>query len=159
MGNTENRMRFPVLRTETLSGTMLELPRDITKKATVIAIAFERGVQEQIDAWTDIISKLNTENSSDIDIYEIPMLKGRWKLLSGIIDGGMRSGIDERKHPFVATYYGDISQYKRKLEIKDESVCHFFILDSGGYITFSAAGSPNSGLAEKALSTIRQLLR
>ena len=165
-------MKFPRLEAETLSGSELVLPRDTAEKVTIVAVAFQRGVQEQIDAWSEVFAPLKPQpGSADssvssespqreaMRIYEIPMLKGRWRLISGVIDGGMRSGIPEAEHPYVATYYGDTSAYREKLSMQDEELSHLFILDPEGMIRFAAAGAPTEELSAAAEKTVRSLLQ
>ncbi len=168
-------MQFPRLVAETLSGSELVLPRDTAEKVTVVAVAFQRGVQEQIDAWSEVFAPLQAQSgpsssssssaSSEspqrdlMRVYEIPMLKGRWRLISGVIDGGMRSGIPESEHPYVATYYGDTSAYREKLSMQDEGLCHIFILNSEGMIRFAAAGPPTQEISQAATETVRSLLQ
>ena len=164
--------QFPNLKAENLAGRDINLPQDGGKQATILFVAFRRKTQEQIDDWSDAligaklqgreeavytIGPTGTENG-ELQIYEVPMLKGRWRLISGIIDGGMRSGIPELQHPYVATFYGDISMYQKALDMDDEEACYLYILDKDGLIWFASAGPPTTELSSDAMEVLRQLL-
>ena len=164
---------FPEIETRTLSGEHLLLPRDGGKSATVVFLAFERDTQEQIDAWSERLVGVELNPSAaggplritptgtdggEVKIFEIPMLKGRWRFLSGVIDGGMRSGIPEAQHPYVATFYGDVDKYRRTLEMKKKSHTYLYILDAEGLIRFAAAGPPTGELVNEAVRTLKELV-
>lgn len=147
-------MTFPNLAAETLSGTRFQTPDPARKTSHVILIAFKRGVQPQIDEWLSALSG-TVANSSDIEMYEVPMLAGGWRLMSGIIDGGMRSGIPQQKHSSVATFYGDIKRYKDILDMEQEDHCYLYIIDPQGTIQFAATGPPSPELVEGALKALQ----
>jgi len=147
-------IKFPSLVAETLSGNQFKTPDPDGKAIHVILIAFKRGVQPQIDEWLSALSGTVT-NRSDIEIYEVPMLAGGWRLMSGIIDGGMRSGIPQDKHSSVATFYGDIKRYKEILDMEQEDHCYLYIIDPQGTIRFAATGPPSPELVEGALKALQ----
>jgi len=137
---------FPPVEAVTLSGLNFFAPDPGGEQAMLLYIAFKRGAQEQIDAWSRELRGI-LEKKDSIPAYEVPMLAGRWRLLSGVIDGGMRSGIPEAQHDFVATFYGDVRDFKNKLDIKDEDSCYVLLLDSAGIIRFAAQGGPTTELS------------
>jgi len=149
-------MKFPSLSAETLSGTRFQTPDPARKTSHVILIAFKRGVQPQIDEWLSALSGTVT-NSSDMEMYEVPMLAGGWRLMSGIIDGGMRSGIPQQKHSAVATFYGDLKRYKEILDMEQEDHCYLYIIDPQGIIQFAATGPPSPQLIEGALKALQDV--
>jgi hypothetical protein len=63
-----------------------------------------------------------------------------WRLMSGWIDAGMRSGIPVIRHPFVVTYYGDVFPYRKDLGMEDPALAYLFLLDSEGRIRWRAKG-------------------
>jgi len=147
-------MIFPNLAAETLSGNQFQTPDPDGEASHVILIAFKRGVQAEIDEWLSALSG-TVANRSDIEMYEVPMLAGGWRLMSGIIDGGMRSGIPQDKHSSVATFYGDIKRYKDILDMEQEDHCYLYIIDPQGTIRFAATGPPSPELVEGALKTLQ----
>ncbi len=149
-------MSFPVLKAETLAGTRFQSPDPAQEETQIIIIAFRRGVQNQIDQWLDELAGPVSE-SPNIQMYEVPMLAKGWKLMSGVIDGGMRSGIPQEKHSSVATYYGDVRRYKDILDMENEELCYIYIVDPKGVIRFAAAGPPQPDLLQKARETLKKI--
>jgi hypothetical protein len=146
-------MAFPILLAETLAGGQFQTPDPERKSHHVILIAFKRNVQPQIDKWLQTLGG-PVAARSDVEMYEIPMLAGGWRLMSGIIDGGMRSGIPAEKHSSVATFYGDIQRYKNILDMDEENVCYLYVIDPQGTIRFAASGPPTPELVEGAIGAL-----
>jgi len=136
---------FPSLSSHALSGEKVTLPEDCRGFVTLIAIAFQRGAQGMIDSWYDPFSREFADNQN-VRFYEIPMIgSAYWRLMSGWIDAGMRSGIPVIKHPFVITYYGDVFPYRKDLGMDDPALAYIFLLDGEGKIRWR-----NKGYAEES---------
>lgn len=146
-------MPFPELRAETLSGIEIKYPEDVKGKITLILMAFKRETQRTIDSWLQPFAK-TFENDTTVQFFEIPMLAGAWKLMSPIIDGGMRSGIPKQKHGNVTTFYGDVNKYCKLLSIEDKSDGYVFLLDQNGVIQWRSNGFAT---AEKLQELFHQL--
>ncbi|MDG6224454.1 MAG: hypothetical protein QCI82_02970 [Candidatus Thermoplasmatota archaeon] len=129
---------FPKIAARTLSGREISFPDEASGKLSLIAVAFVRGAQSQLDSWTEPFERACSEDG----VYEIPMIQGKvWSVLSGFIDGGMRSGIPEWKHDSVATYYGDTSSFRKEMGIEDMSKGYVFLLDHEGNIIYRGSGT------------------
>jgi len=147
---------FPPIEAETLSGEVFNAPDPEKKTAMVLFIAFRRKVQEEIDAWFAAVGN-EIRKTGSIQAYEVPMLSGGWKMMSGIIDGGMRSGIPADQHGNVATYYGRLSDYRELLHMKNPGSCYVFIVDKEGIIRFAASGAPKDELASGFIEVLGSL--
>lgn len=146
---------FPEIRSENLEGDEILLPpRD--GKPTLLIVAFRREAQEAIDLWLQGFEE-NAFRYGPIRFYEVPMLAGPWKIISAIIDGGMRGGIPEEKHKNVVTYYGDLEPYRRALGVRDKSLARVYILDGKGVVRFQALGDPKGGEIKRALELYQEL--
>ena len=132
-------MEFPELKAETLSGIDMKYPDDVKGKITLILMAFKRETQQKIDSWLEPFSKA-FENDTSVQFFEIPMLARPWRLMSPIIDGGMRSGIPKHKHGNVTTFYGNVNKYCELLSIEDKSDGYVFLLDKKGVIQWRSNG-------------------
>ena len=131
---------FPSLSSQALSGENVSLPADCRGFVTLIAIAFQRGAQRMIESWYAPFSREFGDNP-EVRFYEIPMIgSAYWRMVSGWIDSGMRSGIPVTKHPFVVTYYGDVFPYRRDLGMEDPALAYVFLLDREGRIRWRAKG-------------------
>jgi ATPase complex subunit ATP10 len=136
---------FPTISSHALSGETVTLPDDCRGFVTLIAIAFQRGAQGMIDSWYEPFSR-EFGNNRQARFYEIPMIgSSYWRLMSGWIDAGMRSGIPVIKHPFVVTYYGDLFPYRRDLGMDDPALAYMFLLDAEGKIRWRAKGYADEG--------------
>jgi hypothetical protein len=72
--------------------------------------------------------------------YEIPLIAGGWRMMSGFIDSGMRAGIPVARHDHVATYYGSTDRLRDQLEIHDLETAHVYLIDPTGDVLWSSSG-------------------
>jgi ATPase complex subunit ATP10 len=150
---------FPSLSSHALSGEKVTLPDDCRGFVTLIAIAFQRGAQGMVDSWYEPFSQEFADNPN-ARFYEIPMIgSAYWRMMSGWIDAGMRSGIPVVKHPFVVTYYGDVFPYRRDLGMDNPALAYIFLLDSGGRIRWRAEGYAEEEGIKEMKDHIGRLLR
>jgi ATP10 protein len=133
---------FPELKAQTLSKKDVVFPKDVAGKPTIICIAFVGNAQSLVDTWTTPI--LKKYPNQEVNFYEIPMIKGAWGIVSGMIDGGMRSGVPKELHGNVATYYGSLTDYKTNLMMPDKNSCYLFLLDKTGVIQYVAEAAADS---------------
>lgn len=144
--------KFPRIEATTLSGQKVVFP-DITHgKTALILIAFKRQAQGIIDSWRAPFEE-HYGNDSNFVFYEIPMISSSWKLMSSMIDSGMRSGVPKRLHDHVATYYGPLDKYYTLFGISDNRDAYAFLLDQHGNIIYSGHG-PASAEKIKDLKNI-----
>jgi hypothetical protein len=144
---------FPELKAKNLSGEEVILPEVLMGKVTLVLIAFERDAQKILDSWLEPFN-MKFKDYEDVDFYEIPMLKRRWKLISRYIDGGMRSGIPQEKHGNVMTYYGDINKYRDILDMRDKSTGYVFLIDKEGKIRWSQSGYADESRLENLFENV-----
>lgn len=132
-------IRFPRLLAETLSGTPLVLPDSLGDDWAVVVLAFRRHAQQAVDSWLVPIGRRYAD-APNVWWYEVPMLAGGWRMISGFIDGGMRAGISPAYHDRVATCYGDSSRFRDALGIDDLDTAHVYLIDGVGRVHWSASG-------------------
>ena len=82
------------------------------------------------------------------------MLAGGWKVASGWIDGGMRSGIPQGFHDNVLTYYGPLEDYHEQFNATEGCAAYVFILDDEGVVRFQHQGP----LTDDALAEAKAVL-
>jgi len=123
---------------------------------TLICIAFVRSAQNMIDSWAQPFERKFGKDRR-FAVYEIPMINKAWKVISWVIDSGMRGGIPVEKHDNVVTFYGDYSGYQKTLGIEDTNLAYVFLLDPKGIIRWKGHGyaSPE---AEKELIEVAKTL-
>jgi hypothetical protein len=145
-------MRFPDIKTVSLAGDTISIPRDTQGKYTLLCFAFVQKAQSLVDTWTFPI--LEKYPSDEIHYYEIPMLAGGYKFVRGFIDGGMKRGVPQNLHRHVATYYGPLNKYKSDLNMPDSNTVYLFLLDKNGVIIHRDEGAANREKLSKIFSLI-----
>jgi hypothetical protein len=130
---------FPEITSKSLAGNVVTFPGTLDGKVTLICIAFVRSAQNMIDSWAQLFERKFGKDSR-FAIYEIPMINKAWKIVSWVIDSGMRSGISVEKHDNVVTFYGDYSGYQKILGMEDTNLAYVFLLDQMGIIRWKGQG-------------------
>jgi len=151
---TNSLKAFPAIQAKNLEGKQVAIPDDAKGKVTLVALAFLRQSQGQLDSWLNpFYEKFGKRD--DFMFYEIPMISGKYVFIKPIIDNGMRGGLPQFKHKHVVTFFGDVNKYSKILNV-DPKFGHVFLLDKEGMIHWQNKGSSEKdaleemfGLAEK----------
>lgn len=144
--------KFPKIEGESLSGEEVVLPDDAEGEVILVAVAFNRKAQSNLDSWVNHFEEM----CDGKEAYELPVIEGSlWRLFSGFIDTGMKSGIPQEKHGRVVTLYGDASEFKEELEIEGKNLGYVFLLDEEGRIIFKGEDQPDEEAKEELLKKIK----
>ena len=146
---------FPEVKSKSLAKQIEIIPDSAKGKVTLVAVAFLRESQSQLDSWLEPFIK-EFGNNKDFMFYEIPMISGGYKFMRFVIDGGMRSGIPEPKHKHVVTMYGDVEKYINELGL-DPSFGYAFLLDNKGHIQWQAEGFSTPEMLDELFVTAKKL--
>ena len=146
---------FPEVKSKSLAKKVEVIPDSAKGKVTLVAVAFLRESQSQLDSWLEPFIK-EFGNNKDFMFYEIPMISGGYKFMRFVIDGGMRSGIPEPKHKHVVTMYGDVEKYINELGL-DPSFGSAFLLDKQGHIQWQAEGFSTPEMLDELFVTAKKL--
>ena len=126
--------RFPAVTGSNLSGKAFKLPGDFEGTLNVVAIAFTRQQQNDIDTWLPVVTQL-TRQDEGVRFYELPVLGRGYRLLSGFIEGGMRSGIpDLGARNRTITLYVDKDGFRGALALPSESSISVLVVDQLGRV-------------------------
>jgi hypothetical protein len=126
-------------------------------KVALICIAFVRSAQNMIDSWVQPFERKFGKDSR-FAVYEIPMINKAWKVLSWMIDSGMRGGIPAEKHDNVVTFYGDYSGYQKILGMEDTNLAYVFLLHPKGIIRWKGQGYARSETERELFETAKTIL-
>ncbi|AKB74953.1 hypothetical protein MSLAZ_1692 [Methanosarcina lacustris Z-7289] len=140
---------FPEITSKSLAGRIMTLPEAVKGKVALVCIAFVRSSQNMIDSWTQPFEQEFGKDSM-FAIYEVPMINASWKVLSWMIDAGMRGGIPVEKHDNVVTFYGDYSGYQEVLGMENTNLAYVYLLDRKSIVRWKGRGYANPE-AEKEL--------
>lgn len=110
-----------------------------------------------IDSWAQPL-ELEFGKDSRFAIYEVPMINAAWKVLSWMIDSGMRGGIPVEKHDNVVTFYGDYSDYQEALGMEDTNFAYVFLLDQKGIIRWKGHGYASPEAEKELVETAKTLI-
>jgi hypothetical protein len=148
--------RFPRIVAVTLAGRHLVFPDSIGESGALLLLAFRRHAQAPVDSWLNPVAKRLHEVGKD-NYFEVPVLSAGWRMISGFIDSGMRSGVPAHRHDHVATYYGNTQRIQNTLQIDDLDTAHAYIVDEHGLIHFSASGWASPTGVTEALEKLRAI--
>lgn len=110
-----------------------------------------------IDSWIQPFEQKFGKDSRFL-VYEIPMINEAWKVISWVIDSGMRGGIPVEKHDNVVTFYGDYSSYQKALGIEDTNLAYVFLLDQKGIIRWKGHGYASLETEKELIEAAKALL-
>jgi ATP10 protein len=147
---------FPEITSKSLAGRVVSLPGAAGGKVTLMCIAFVRSAQSMIDSWVQPFEREFGKDSS-FAFYEIPMINSAWKVLSWIIDSGMKRGISIEKHDNVVTFYGDYSSYQEALGMEDINFAYVFLLDKKGIVQWKGRGYANPEIEREFIEVAKAL--
>lgn len=148
---------FPRITGRALSGVEVTLPDAAEGRVALVGVAFVREAQSMLDSWMRPFAEAYAEQEGYV-AYELPVIEGwHWRLLSGMIDGGMRAGIPPEQHDYVVTYYGDATVFKEALSIEDTSYAYVYLLDRSGVIRWQNRGYATDPAVEKLIQVAASL--
>jgi ATPase complex subunit ATP10 len=150
-------IKFPEVKDDSLANTRVSLPDAARGKVTLIAVAFLRESQSQLDSWLEPFGE-KFGNKTEFTFYEVPMLAGDYKAMRPMIDGGMRAGIPQEKHEHVVTMYGDVEKYIKALNL-DLRMGYAFLLDREGIIRFQGQGFATPETLKELFETAEKLAK
>ncbi len=150
-------MKFPNVTSDSLAGTKESIPETCRGKVTLVAVAFLRESQGQLDSWLNPFYEKFGKRDGFM-FYEIPMISSGYKFMRFVIDGGMRGGIPSFKHKHVVTMYGDVEKYLTALHL-DPRYGYAFLLDREGVIRFQSQGTATEQLLQELFSKAEALAK
>lgn len=132
--------QFPNLRGLNLEGDQVDLPDDFKTKFNILIIAFKREQQEDVNTWIQDLD-LYVKQRSDLELYELPILKQFNPLMRFNINNGMRYGIpNQTSREHTITSYLDKASFKSRLLIPSEDEILSLLVNSEGQILWRSTG-------------------
>lgn len=147
---------FPKITAYSLAKNEVTLPDISTGKVALIGIGFVREAQDVLDFWSVPFEK-RFEYEDNYIYYEVPMIKGIWKIFKGSINDGMRSGTSIQKHENIITYYGNYDYYTSYLLIDNLDTGYVFLLDRENIIRYRDIGFTSEKEIENMLRIAERL--
>jgi hypothetical protein len=142
-------MIFPEIEGKNLEFKSYKLPYDLEGKLNILLVPFQRWHQNLVNSWGPYLEKL-TDRFPEVRFYEVPSLSRGYKLMSFMIDGGMRAGIPNTQvRERTITVYTDKSKFKKALEIPNEKTIYLFLVNKKGEILWRESGVYDDSKAEE----------
>lgn len=153
------QLLFPTVTGRSLSKVEHTLPGDFSGKARIVAIAFESKQQKVVDTWIPALKELTAQNP-DVRWYELPIIARRYKFMRGIIDGGMRGGVeDEAQRAATISLYLDVKTFRKNLDIASGETIQLVLLDQRNYVRWRVDGSMTDEKLRTLKGALDELLR
>ncbi len=145
---------FPAVTGSNLEGRKFNLPENFEGELNLVALAFEQWQQTDVNSWLPAITKLR-ELYPNLYFYELPTLTQFNGLFQNVIDGGMRSGIqDKATREITITLYLDRAAFMRSLEIPDTKAIVLLLVDNEGKIYWRGQGAYDETQSEELGQTL-----
>ena len=137
--------RFPEVEGRSLEDETVRLPDGLEGSLNLLAIAFHRTQQREVDTWIPLFRRLEAEVPG-LAGYEIPTISGSWRPLRWFIDGGMKTAIpDPLTRRRTVTVYGDVDRVTGPLGLADRDRIAVVLLGEGGEVVWTARGPLEGG--------------
>ena len=130
---------FPTITGIDLLGKQRELPKTFEGKLNIVAVAFKREQQADIDGWIPDFEKITSKNSA-VNFYEVPLIYELSSFSRAWVNNGMRFGIpNEAARKRTITVYTNRDKFFEIMKMKEDSI-YVLLLDSAGKILWQTEG-------------------
>jgi hypothetical protein len=131
---------FPTIDGVSLTDKNMRLPTN-NGKQTIVAIAFNKAAEDELKKWLNPLyytfikkpkgsTNLDMSEIYDVNFVFIPMISGFKKIAEDF-----KKGTDKEFWGYIMdTEKTDIKAQQKLLEIKDNKIPYFFVLDKNGKI-------------------------
>ena len=131
---------LPAVEARALDGTEYRLPSDLGGERNLIAVAFERNHQDDVDSWLGDFAALEDEHTG-VMTYEMPTISRRFGPVRGVLDGKMAAAIpDPKTRARTITAYTDVKRVRDSLGLADTNQIAVIVCDRDGVISWLALG-------------------
>ncbi|MEJ2293161.1 MAG: hypothetical protein P8Y23_00155 [Candidatus Lokiarchaeota archaeon] len=148
---------FPEVEGKNLESKSVKIPSDLEGDLNIIIVPFRRWHQNLVDSWTqylDNVSKIFPR----VKYYEVPSLSSGYKLMSFMIDGGMRAGIPSKEvREHTITIYINKVKFKKALQIANEKTIYLFLINKKGEILWRESGVYTDLKAKELSSLLKEI--
>ncbi|MBU2866068.1 hypothetical protein [Pacificibacter marinus] len=133
---------FPSFVSEDLNGKTHSLPADFPGNPTIVFIAYKRGQQPDVDSW---VNALNLDPDIGPEFVELPVVGSLTRLISPVVDNGMRSGIvDTSLRARTITLYENASKVNTPLGFDGRDDIRVLLVRPTGEVIWKTSGPATS---------------
>ncbi|MDH5608997.1 MAG: mitochondrial ATPase complex subunit ATP10 [Cyclobacteriaceae bacterium] len=140
---------FPYMEGESLTHSIVNLPKDLAGKYSVLGLAFSKKSEDYLKSWfqpaySQFIYKPETPSlfsgNYDVNVYFVPMFTGAKRPAYEKVMENVSKTIDERLLPYVLFYQGSMKEYRDALGFDGKEIPYFYVLDPAGKIIYTTSG-------------------
>lgn len=145
---------FPDVAGTSLAGPVVRFPEVGRGAPLLLLVGYEQESQFDLDRWIQALDMAGVK----VRTFELPTLPGMVpRLLSGVIDGGMRRGIPAEDWLAVVTLYEDAAEVAAFTGNADGLPGRVLLLDAAGKVVFFHDRGYSAGTLQRLLATWRGL--
>jgi hypothetical protein len=148
---------LPALEGEFLTGRKAILPQDASGRVALLMLGFTYDSRFQVEAWAKRFRQ-DFGKEPRVTFFEIPIIGGLAKLGKWFIDGGMRRGTPKADQGNVITVYSGSDLWKKRVGFHDPKSAYLILIDGGGRVAWSYAGSLDETPYQALSSEVSRLL-
>ena len=138
---------LPAVEARALDGTEYRLPSELGGERNLIAVAFERNHQDDVDSWLGDFAALEDEHTGLI-AYEMPTISRRFGPVRGVLDGKMADAIpDPKTRARTITAYTNVGRIRDSLGLPDTKEIAVIVCDRNGVVSWLARGKRSDDAA------------
>lgn len=135
----QGKNQFPLLTGIDLLGEERPIPASFAGHLNLVAVAFEREQQEDVNTWIPTAEQLMQQHAH-LRFYEVPLIYEMNAAMRGWINNGMRAGIEEKAaRERTITVYTDRDQFTSLMNMQTKSI-YLLLLDKKGTILWRHEG-------------------
>lgn len=147
--------RLPRLSGRALDGEPYEFPEDLPRQHSFLIAAFRRQQQELVDQWLPWLLELE-ERSSDVAVYELPVLSAAYSPARWFIDGGMARGVgSDAARARTITVYTDVRKVVSALGLPGTDTIAVLLVERSGRILATELGGFDAQKAKRLADALR----
>ncbi|MBU2937215.1 MULTISPECIES: hypothetical protein [Pacificibacter] len=133
---------FPSFVSQDLNGDTHSLPADFPGDPTIVFIAYKRDQQPDVDSW---VSALNLDPDIGPEFVELPVVGSLTRLISPVVDNGMRSGIvNTSLRARTITLYENASKVNTPLGFDGRDDIRVLLVRPTGEVIWKTSGPATS---------------
>lgn len=138
---------FPTLTGETLNEEVTTIPEDTRGKFTLVAMASSEKAEEFLRGWYEpvynhFIAKTGMfDDQFDVNVYFVPMFTGGKRIgKDKVMKSVKKNSSSDELFPHVLFYEGDLSVYKKELNMTKKDLPYIFLIDPKGEVAYATSG-------------------
>jgi hypothetical protein len=150
--------RFPQFKARDLEGKEWEVPLELSGRANLVVLAFEREQQHPIETWVPDLERLEGRFPG-LEVWVLAALARSYRWWRAAIDSGMRAGIKDpvrRRHTLTA--YLDTRWLQTELALTNDGRIQLYLLERSGLVRHREAGAIDPQKLDRLTTAIGQLL-